>query len=108
MGKVDIDTLRDELEDYFGTANGISTEYAGNVWTDKTVLMNEEIAENFASITQSSAGTIPNLSVADDNFLVSLSALSSTKQITGYVREDFIKIIKAYYIPNVNAEQYNM
>lgn len=90
-----------------------STEYAGAVWTDKAVFVNgstgstsvsgteipsefeglhtavvqkengEVVLEN-GNIVMTNTGTPYTATVADENFLISMSALGSTKQITGY------------------------
>ena len=65
-------------ETYFGLrtdANGnsfYSTEYAGAVWSDKTVL------------TQVPAQFPSSVKLGKDNFLVALSALASNSEIVGY------------------------
>jgi len=54
----------------------VSTEYSGRVWTDKTVY--EE------KVTFSENGNVENFSVAaDNNFLVSFSALATSQQVIG-------------------------
>jgi len=61
-----------------------STEYAGAVWTDKSVF---EQSNNFLGefqITKDSTNTSPVISIEDNNFLVSLSALGATKEVLGY------------------------
>ena len=52
-----------------------NTEYAGGVWTDKSVFTPTEANKEFGD------GTITN---TGDNFLVALSAIASNKTITGY------------------------
>lgn len=69
----------DGWEEYFGLrtdAQGnsfYSTEYAGAVWSDKTVLT--QVPDQF-----SPAG----VTLGEDNFLVALSALASNSEIVGY------------------------
>ncbi len=73
----DPDTL-DGWKDYFGLrtdANGnsfYSTEYAGAVWSDKSVL------------TQVPGAFPASVTLGKDNFLVALSALASNSEIVGY------------------------
>lgn len=76
----------DQWQDFFGVGeNGkISTEYAGAVWTDKSVFTKENLGTSFSNVDKSSLGRDLSISVGDDNFLVAMSALSSTKQIKGY------------------------
>lgn len=67
----------DRWENWFG--EGVNTsENAGGVWLDKTVqtdtsYYNEAITKNNT-----------NLSIDDDNFLISLSAIGNNKSIMGY------------------------
>ncbi len=75
----DASTL-DGWETYFGenakiddNTTGYTTEYAGGVWTDKSVF-----AEG-TTIDGQTIGLTDN-----ENFLVTLSTMSSTKQIKGY------------------------
>lgn len=73
---VDPDTTND-WKAYFGVNGGnVSTEYAGGVWTDKSVFAYDPADDK----------TLDGVSftVAEDNFLVATSAISSTKQITGF------------------------
>ncbi len=53
----------------------LTTEHAGGVWTDKSVLKKEDIATAFPNVA--------GLSVADNNFLVALSALGANSMIVG-------------------------
>jgi len=73
----------DSYKDYF-TAD--STEFAGAVWTDKSVFTKDNIGQNPFGITKDHAGhTLTDIKeIKNNEFLVSLSALSSTKQIEGY------------------------
>lgn len=73
---VDPSTM-DSWEDMFGTAK-LDTEYAGGVWTDKSVFLD---ADEFASATNTKGEKV---TVGEDNFLVALSALAATKEIKGY------------------------
>lgn len=59
-------------QDFFGP-NVLSTEFAGGVWTDKSVFTN---ADNFrAEITMDDP---------ENNFLIALSTIAANQQITGY------------------------
>ncbi len=53
----------------------LTTEHAGGVWTDKSVIAKGDIAAALPGIE--------GLDVADDNFLVALSALAANSVITG-------------------------
>ena len=53
----------------------LTTEHAGGVWTDKTVLKPGDIAAAFPGV--------PGLSVGNNNFLVALSALGANSVIVG-------------------------
>lgn len=75
-GKVtDPSTLHD-WENYFTED---STEFAGGVWTDKSVFEN---VNEFETTLGNSAMNVEMKS--EDNFLVALSALASNKEIVGY------------------------
>ncbi|MBP3398406.1 MAG: VWA domain-containing protein, partial [Erysipelotrichaceae bacterium] len=69
-----------DWKDWF---NESSTEHAGGVWTDKSVFNS---AADFldASDEQENAKAVSGLQVAENNFLVSLSTIASTKSIVGY------------------------
>jgi len=69
----DPETL-DGWEELFG-ADVNTTENVGTVWTDKTVTTSVPSATEFQSITMEND---------KENFLVTLSALSATKSITGH------------------------
>ena len=69
-----------DWKDWF---NESSTEHAGGVWTDKSVFNS---ADDFVSASdeQENAKAVSGLQVAENNFLVSLSTIASTKSIVGY------------------------
>ncbi len=68
--KADAPTL-EKWKDFFGP-DKMDTEHAGSVWTDKSVFTEE-------------SDLLPGVDLKDDkNFLVALSALSSTLAIKGY------------------------
>ncbi len=84
---VDPNTL-DQWKNFFGEQEShsqnvsITTEYAGGVWTDKSVFKPGELP---AILTDATYNGHP-ISVKDkgDNFVVALSAIASNKQINGY------------------------
>ncbi len=57
-----------------------STENAGGVWSDKSVFAS---AEDYVNATAETENYTPTM-LDENNFLVSLSAIASNKQITGY------------------------
>ncbi|MBR2403043.1 MAG: VWA domain-containing protein, partial [Lachnospiraceae bacterium] len=73
----------DVWKNYFSTGNDatnqklLSTEFAGGVWTDKSVFT----AADAANSTELPSGA---KSIGADNFLVALSAIASNKEIVGY------------------------
>lgn len=77
-----------QWKDYFGTLSdnpnnlSLSTEYAGGVWTDKSVFSPDSIPEELTRAEYN--GATFHISDKGDNFLVSLSAIASNKEITGY------------------------
>jgi len=84
---VDPHTL-DQWKKYFGVQTEdpndveLSTEYAGGVWTDKSVFDPENVP---AQLTDAKyEGETFSLTDKGDNFLVALSAIASNKQIKGY------------------------
>lgn len=60
-----------------------STEHAGGIWTDKSVFssVNDYVSKTSEVET---ADSISKLAIDEDNFLVSLSAIASTKSVVGY------------------------
>ncbi len=76
------DTTLDNWKMYFGNDdNNFNTQYAGHVWTDKSVTTD---ASKFDYATEL-ADSNNKIAMNDDqnNFLVSLSAMASSKSITG-------------------------
>lgn len=73
----------DVWKNYFSTGEDaanqklLSTEFAGGVWTDKSV---------FTAADAASSTELPDAakSIGADNFLVALSAIASNKEIVGY------------------------
>ena len=66
-----------EWQDYFLNGN---TEYAGGVWTDKSVFKSGSDFDRALSANE----TKTNIVTAPDNFLISMSALATNKEIVGY------------------------
>ncbi len=83
----DPDTLN-QWKQYFGIQTNhpqdvaLSTEFAGGVWTDKSVFAPTAIPNELTRAEYK--GNTFSLSDKGDNFLVSLSAIASNKEITGY------------------------
>ena len=73
---------------YFGALtdhpNGVtlSTEFAGGVWTDKSVFLPGEVPSELTRAKYQ--GESFDMTDRGDNFLVALSAIASNKQIKGY------------------------
>ncbi len=83
----DLHTL-DQWKNYFGQQTGhaqnvaLTTEFAGGVWTDKSVFLPNELDAELINARYNNTGiTMQN---KGDNFLVALSAIASNKQIKGY------------------------
>lgn len=74
--KVADPSTMDSWTDFFDPSNGISTEHAGGVWTDKSV---------FASVPSGSVLDQAGISLKDpsENFMVVLSALAANSVVTG-------------------------
>ncbi len=71
----------DSWKEFFGTSDSFTTEHAGLVWTDKSVTAD---ASHFGYATKVESGEEKIALSGDKNsFLVSLSAMASTKKITG-------------------------
>ena len=74
-----------EWMDYF-MDNAKGTEYAGGVWTDKSVFKS---GADFVNSLYNKEGSNSikdklNSAIGEDNFLVSMSALATNKEIVGY------------------------
>ena len=54
----------------------LTTEHAGGIWTDKSVLTKDQIAQALPGVN--------GLTVGDNNFLVALSALAANSVIVGH------------------------
>ena len=89
----DNDTF-DSWKDEFSPTD---TEFAGAIWTDKSVFESDELGTDFGNLKlvefdgidadgnikmKTETGT--SVSAESDNFVVAMSALGSTKEITGY------------------------
>lgn len=78
----------DQWKNYFGMQTNhpqdlaLSTEYAGGVWTDKSVFMPGSIPNELTRAKYNNNSFV--VTDKEDNFLVSLSAIASNKEITGY------------------------
>ncbi len=74
-------------KNFFGTQTGkdhiLSTEFAGGIWTDKSVF---DLAADLPGELKDAAYKGNHISATDqdDNFLVALSAIASNKEIKGY------------------------
>ncbi len=69
----------DDWKQFFGKDTD-NTQNAGGIWTDKTVLTD---ASQLPELKDAYGDNV-NLAVADDSFLVALSAIASNKSIIGY------------------------
>ncbi len=84
---VDPHTL-DQWKNYFGVMDGsynnvkLTTEYAGGVWTDKSVFSAADLPTQLTDATYQ--GKSFEITDQGDNFVVSLSALASNKEVVGY------------------------
>ena len=84
---VDPHTL-DQWQQYFGVQTNhpnqvsLSTEFAGGIWTDKSVFDPDNIPAQLTD-AKYNGNSFP-ITDKGDNFLVSLSAIASNKQIKGY------------------------
>ncbi|MBR2043620.1 MAG: hypothetical protein IJ946_04705 [Clostridia bacterium] len=65
---------------FFGP-NATNTTWAGGVWSDKSVF---KTAEDYIAATDEVEGNDFKLSIGENNFLVALSAIASSKSIEGY------------------------
>lgn len=66
-----------EWQDYFLSGN---TEYAGGVWTDKSVFKSGSDFDQALNANEAKT----NIVTDPDNFLVSMSALATNKEVVGY------------------------
>lgn len=101
---VDNSTM-DQWKAYFGPDH-LDTEFAGAVWTDKSVFKD---ASAFAGVSSISGETVKMLD-ADNNFLVALSAIASTKEIVGYstIPTDTMLVLdlSGSMVPETNVDGY--
>ncbi len=74
----DVSTM-DSWRDLFPADN---TNQAGRIWTDKSVFTNADAFQNLKDVNGRDVDI--EMTDADDNFLVALSALASNKSIVGY------------------------
>ncbi len=79
--KVADPSTKDDWRSYFGTDTAFNTEFAGAIWTDKSVFTD---ASAFSNIVSNSQGNPVRITMTDPNdMLVALSAMGSTMTITG-------------------------
>ncbi|MBR5523951.1 MAG: VWA domain-containing protein, partial [Clostridia bacterium] len=78
----------DQWQNFFGVQTNhpqnvsLTTEFAGGVWTDKSVFTPGDVPTQLTDATYNGNGF--SLTDKGDNFLVALSAMASNKQIKGY------------------------
>ena len=78
----------DQWQKYFGAMDGsyndvlLTTEFAGGVWTDKSVFTAADLPNQLTGPNYNGK----NIGVTDrgDNFVVALSAMASNKEVVGY------------------------
>lgn len=84
---VDPHTL-EQWRNFFGAQENhaqnvsVTTEYAGGVWTDKSVFKPGELPQLLTDATYNGQSIVAK--DKGDNFVVALSAIASNKQIKGY------------------------
>ena len=72
----------DSWQQYFGTSSSFDTENAGHVWTDKSVHTDADVFK-YAKELADGKSKISIDTKDENNFLVSLSAMSSTESMKG-------------------------
>ncbi len=99
------DSTMDQWKDYFGPDH-LDTEFAGAVWTDKSVFKD---ASAFSGAVSQRNERVTMLS--QDNFLVALSAIASNKEVVGYstVPTDTMLVLdlSGSMMPDTNVAGYN-
>jgi hypothetical protein len=99
------DSTMDQWKVYFGPDH-LDTEFAGAVWTDKSVFKDAGAFSNAVSLRNERV-TMLN----PDNFLVALSAIASNKEIVGYstVPTDTMLVLdlSGSMMPDTNVPGYN-
>ena len=81
VNKVADPSTKDGWQTYFGTDSSFNTEFAGAVWTDKSVFTD---AADFSNITTDSQGNPVSIAMKNGNdMLVALSAMGSNMTVTG-------------------------
>lgn len=81
IDKVADPNTMDDWRTYFGTDSNFNTEFAGAVWTDKSVFTD---ATAFSNISKDSQGNDVSITMTDPNdMLIALSAMGSNMTITG-------------------------
>ncbi len=96
----------DGWRDFFGNPNNLngsfSTENAGGVWTDKSV-----ISDLNANVDAIKAMKEAGITKADDSFLVALSAISSNMTVTGMSRVPTDTMLVLDVSGSMNGERGN-
>lgn len=99
------DSTMDQWKVYFGPDH-LDTEFAGAVWTDKSVFKDASAFSGAVSLRNERV-TMLN----PDNFLVALSAIASNKEIVGYstVPTDTMLVLdlSGSMMPDTNVPGYN-
>jgi len=80
-GKITDPATLNNWQTYFPVSGEIHTTYAGGVWSDKSVFAT---AEDYLDKTEEQEAFSLSMKDAENNFLVALSAMASTKSIKGY------------------------
>ncbi|MDO4746599.1 MAG: VWA domain-containing protein, partial [Bacillota bacterium] len=69
-----------EWKDYFLDLEEKGTEYAGGVWTDKSVFESGDAFDEALQDIETETG----IETDEDNFLIAMSALATNKEVVGY------------------------
>ena len=69
-----------EWKDYFLDLKEKGTEYAGGVWTDKSVFESGDAFDKTLQDIETKTG----IETDEDNFLIAMSALATNKEVVGY------------------------
>lgn len=78
--KVSAPSTVNDWKRFFGP-DAKDTSWVGGVWSDKSVFTS---VGDYTAATDEAEGSDFKLSIGDDNFLVALSTIASTKSIEGY------------------------
>lgn len=103
--KIVDESTMDAWKTYFGPDH-LDTEFAGAVWTDKSVFADASAFSNANSLRNEKVTMLD-----EDNFLVALSAIASNKEIVGYstVPTDTMLVLdlSGSMMPDTNVPGYN-